>query len=293
MYALLMVITVSSCVLGNSVKNIFAKKDLKNQSDNLIYNLIGNAVCILIMALFGGAKAVHGTTVLLAVVFGLANLLSGLTFITALKLGPMSLSSLLILSGSMICSTVVNTIVFQEGTPSGIQLAGIVLILISMVLASNTKVETNITPLWILIVLLAALTNGSLGIIQKIQTASDYPEEQMQFLFWTFIFSTLFNLIWLLLNTKAKKEPVTVEINRKFMGSAVLGGATMATQHIINLKLVSELPSAVFFPICSGSRILLTGLVDVVIFKTKLSGRQIASFLLGFTAIMMLAGVFG
>lgn len=293
MHALLMVITVSSCVLGNSIKNAFAKKDLKNQSDNLIFNLIGNALAILVMALFGGAAAVHRPTVLLAAVFGFANLLSGLTFTSALKLGPMSLSSLLILSGSMICSTLVNSIVYREGMPTVIQLIGIVLILISMVLASNAKADKNITPLWIGVVLLSAAMNGSLGIIQKIQASSAFPAEQMQFLFWTFIFCTVFNLIWLLLNTKVKKEPVTVAVNRKLTGSALLVGATTSAQHIINLKLVAELPSAVFFPICSGSRILLSGLVDIVLFKTKLSVRQVISFVLGFAAIMMVAGVFG
>jgi len=291
MYALLMAVTVSSCVLGNSVKNRFAKRDLKNQSDNLIFNLIGNALCILIMAAAGGAREVHSSTILLSVIFGIMNLLSGLTFTTALQLGPMSLSSLIILCGSMITSTAVNSIAFAEGMPSAIQFIGIILIIISMVLVSNAKVDKNITALWFVIVLVSGLCNGSLGVIQKLQSRSAFPGEQMQFLFWTFIFSTLFNLIWLMLSKK--KNPVTVKVNRIFLISALIVGVTTAAQHIINLKLVSVLPSTVFFPICSGSRILLTGLVDMLVFRTRLSRRQLISFVIGFAAIMMLAGVFG
>ena len=90
-----------------------------------------------------------------------------------------------------------------------------------------------------------------------------------------------------------EKEPVTISLKGFILISALIVGATTATQHIINLKLVAEMPAAMFFPICSGSRILLSALVDVVFFKEKLSKRQIASFILGFGAIMMLAGVFG
>lgn len=288
-----MAVTVTACILGNSVKNSFAKKHLKNQSDNLVYNLVGNVLCIVIMLFFGGAKGAHPVTILLAAVFGLMNLISGLSYTLALKNGPMSLSALIILGGSLIFSTAIGTSCFGESV-SLLQLLGIVLILVAMVFISNTKVETNITAAWIVIVIIAAVFNGSLGIIQKIQGRTAFPEEQMEFLFFTFIFCSVFNVIWLCLNTKTgKKEPVTVSLKGFVLISALIVGATTATQHIINLILVAEMPAAVFFPICSGSRILLSALVDVVFFKEKLSRRQIASFILGFVAIMMLAGVFG
>ena len=288
-----MAVTVVACIIGNCVKNRFAKQNLKNQSDNLIYNLAGNILCIFIMAAFGGLSATHGVTILIAALFGLMNLISGITYTLALKHGPMSLSSLIILGGSLIFSTVVGTTMFGESV-SVIQIVGIALVLTSMVFISDTRVETNITTSWIAIVLIAALFNGTLGVVQKIQSQSAFPDEKLPFLFWTFIFCSLFNSIWLFLNTKTgKKEPVTIRLRGLLLIAALVVGTTTATQHIINLKLVAEMPAAVFFPICSGSRILLSALVDIVFFKEKLSKRQILSFLLGLMAIMMLAGVFG
>ena len=293
MQAFLMCVTVAACVLGNSVKNRFAKSNLKTQSDNLCFNLAGNILCIFVMAAFGGLHACHGVTIALGALFGMLNLISGLSYTLALKNGPMSLSALIILGGSLIFSTVIGTFCFGESV-SVLQVIGIVLVLLSMIFISNTKVETNITAAWIVIVIIAAAFNGSLGIVQKIQGNSAYPGEQMEFLYWTFIFCCLFNIIWLFLNTKTgKKEPVTISLRGMILLSALIVGATTATQHIINLKLVAVMPAAMFFPICSGSRILLSALVDVVFFKEKLSKRQIASFILGFGAIMMLAGVFG
>ncbi len=284
-----MIITISSAILGNTFKNKVSKNDLKNQSDNLVFNLIGNAFCIVIMAALGGIGKTAPFIIMLAAVFGLFNLLASLLFNNALKLGPLSLTSLIVLSGSMITSTTVNTIFFTKEIPTVLQFIGVVLIVISMILVSDPKKDKNITALWLPIVIIAALFNGSLGVIQGIQSSSAYPDQSKQFLLWTFIFCTLFNLIWLLFNRK--KEPVTLKLDKRMVLLSLVVGATTATQHVINLKLVSELAAVVFFPICSGGRILLTMVVDLIIFRTKLSKRQIFSFIIGFIAIMMLAKV--
>lgn len=292
MATVLLIVTIICNVLCNSVKNVFAKKDLKNQSDNLLFTLLTNPVCILIMALGGGLAGAHSETVLLGAVFGLLNLLSTLSATLAFKLGPMSLTSLIVLCGSTLTSTIVNTIWFHEAMPTGVQIAGIVLIILSMVLASNTRLSGNISPFWFPVVIISAVFNGTLGVVQKIQTQSDYPEEMMQFLFWTFIFCTLFNAVMLLFNMNCvKKEKITLHIDKRLAGAAAIVGITTAAMHIINLKLVGLLPSAVFFPILTCGRITLTILVDYVFFHTRLSKRQIISLLMGFIAILMVSGV--
>ena len=289
MHALLMALTISSCVLGNSIKNNFAKSRLKNQSDNLIFNLAGNVLCIAVMICFGGLGRIHAQTVLLGMLFGILNLISGVTYTLGLKHGPMSLSALIILGGSMIVSTVMGMLCFSESA-SILQIGGIVIMLICMVLVSDTKVDTNITASWLIIVAVSGFFNGLLGIVQKLQGNSLYPEEKMEFLLWTFIFCSIFNVIWLLINSKTgKKEPVTIKLKGLLLVSALIVGLTTAAQHIINLKLVTEMPAAVFFPICSGGRILISTLVDIVIFRERLSVRQVISFVLGFAAIMIIA----
>ena len=286
---LLMIITISSAILGNIFKNQVSKNNLKNQSDNLVFNLIGNAFCVVIMAALGGIGKTAPFIIMLAAVFGLANLLASLLLNSALKVGPLSLTSMIVLSGSMITSTAVNTICFTKEMPTMLQFIGVVLILVSMVLVSDAKKDKNITASWLPIVIIAALFNGSLGVIQGIQSSSAYPDQSRQFLFWTFLFGTLFNGVWLAV--RRKKEPVTLKLDKRMVLMALVEGATTATQHVINLKLVAELAAVVFFPINSGGRILLTMVVDLIIFRTKLSKRQIWSFIIGFIAIMMLAKV--
>jgi len=291
MAAVLLVTTMFVSVFCNSIKNIFAKNEIKNQSDNLAFNLIGNVLCIAIIALCGGLSSAHSVTIILGSLFGLLNLMASLTFTAALKLGPMSLTSLIVLCGSTLTSTIVNTLLFHEPIPTGMQLLGIILIIFSLILGSNINLSGGFSALWFIIVLVSAVFNGSLGIVQKIQTQSAYPTETMQFLFWTFIFCSLFNTVLLVYRVKCRQEKVTLTFDKRLVSGALLVGAATASIHIINLKLVSMLPSAIFFPVNSCGRIILTTLADYVIFKTRLSKRQIASLILGFIAILMVSGV--
>lgn len=293
MTALLMFTTVAAAVLGNVCKNTFCKDTLKNQSDNLSFNLVGNAFVLIVVIILGGAAAVARETFLYGSGMGIFNLLSGLLFSLALANGPMSLTTLLQLGISLVVSALLGPVFWGEAV-SVCQAVGIVLILISMVLTSNARVDRNITFKWLILTILAGATNASLGLFQKLQNMSAHPEEKMGFLFWTFIFSTALNAAWLLLRTKTgKKEQVSFEMKGKPLIFALVCGVTMATQHIINLKMVGVLPTAVFFPLCSGSRILLTALIGIFGFREKLSKRQIAGFVIGFAALMLVAGVFG
>lgn len=290
MQAVLMAVTVLSAVFGNAFKNSFSKQYLKNQSDNLSFNLVGNALVILILVFAGGAVRVSGYTLLLAAAMGVSNLLAGLLFSLSLANGPMALTTLIQLGISLVLSALWGPIFWQEGI-SIWQFAGIGFLLISMVLTSNAKVDRNITFKWLLITFLGGAANSILGLIQKLLTTSDCAGEQMGFLFYSFILCTLCNVIWLML--RKKKEPVSFRYTRGISAAAAVCGITMALQHIINLKLVGILPTVVFFPICTGLRILLTALTGIIVFKEKLSKRQLIGFIVGFASLFMVAGIFG
>lgn len=290
---LLMFTTVFAAVMGNFCKNTFCKGMLKNQSDNLCFNLVGNVFVLVVVTLLGGASAVALTTFCYGAGMGIFNLLAALLFALALSCGPMSLTTLIQLGISLVVSALLGPVFWHEPI-TAYQAVGILLLLIAIVLTSNTKVDKNISVKWLVLTILAGAFNATLGLFQKLQNMSPHPEEQMGFLFWCFIFSTGLNIIWLTLRTKTgKKETVTFQLKGKVLLFALLCGVSMAAQHIINLKMVGALPTAVFFPLCSGSRILCTALLGIFWFKEKLSRRQLIGFIIGFAALMLIAGVFG
>ena len=290
MTAFLMAVTVSSAVIGNAFKNSFAKNVLKNQSDNLVFNLAGSILTTLILAAAGGVTKVSGYTLLLSLGMGIFNLLSALLYALALANGPMSLTTLVQLGISLVLSALWGPVFWDEKVTLW-QAAGITCILIAMVLVSNAKADKNISPKWLLLTVLAGMVNSMLGLFQKLLTTSEHNDEQMGFLFYAFVLCVIFNLIWL--SFTKKKEPVTFKLEGKLLVAALVCGVSMSLQHIINLKLVGALPTVIFFPICTGLRILLIALTGIILFKEKLSKRQVIGFIIGFAALFMVAGIFG
>ena len=288
----LMVVTLIAGVLGSSVMNRFAKKELKNFSDNLLYTFGTSLVCMVVLLAAGGWKSVHIETVLLAALFGLCQFLASVLSTATYQKGPMSLSSVIMLGGNLILTVAIGTIFF-DGSITTWQIVGIVLVLAAIFLSSNVKKEKNITKAWVVLTIIAAVTNASLGIIQKVQGNAAYHEEQMQFLFWTFFFVLVFNAMALLFNAKVRKITPTLNLKSRLSWLILLVGVTTVTQHIINLILVAKLPAAVFFPVNSGGRIVILGLVGTFIFKEKLSWRQVTAIIIGILAILLLGGVFG
>ena len=289
---LLLAVSLSAAVLGTSINNKAAKQWIKNQNDNLLFNLLLNIMSTICMLAAARSFRAHSVTVFLAFVFGLCNMLSGICFTMVFRFGPMSLSSLITSAGTMIETTVLGVIIFHEKV-AGIQIAGILLILVSIGLLFNPGEEGNIRPVWFFFIFLYWLFGGSLGIIQKLQGATGLSGEKTVFLLYTFIFCSLFNAIWLFFsNRREGAEKITISI-KSILLFTVIAGLTTAAQHIINLKLAIEMPAAVFFPINSGASIILCSLVSSFYFHEKITVKQKASLAIGFAAMFLVAGIFG
>lgn len=290
-----MTVTIASGVLGNTIKNRFAKDNLKTGSDNTLYNLIVSIICAVIMALgalivpsAGSPFRVSGYTLLLAVCFSVLTAGAQLSSTVAFRHGPMALTTLITLCG-MLVSTTFGTVVWHE-TVTVWQITGIVLMLISLVLVLNPKLNRQVTVTWVILSLVAMLFNGSLGVMQKIHGMSDFADEKMGFLFYTFVFTSVL-MAGMLLVDRCRGKHCTIRVGGRIGLSAVAVGITTALQNIINLFLVAVMQSAVFFPICNGTRILLLGLIGSLLFHEKMSKKQTFGFFLGLISVMLVAGV--
>ena len=287
----LVTISMLTSALGTAAKNKIAKNELHTRSDNLLFNFLMNVFCMLVMLVYARSFSLHTVTLILAVIFGAASMMSGFMNMVSFRYGPMSLTSLVSSGGSLIISVVLGTILFKESVVP-VQIAGGILMLVTIFLLSNLKNDRNIRAQWLPCVLSAAAFGGSLGIIQKYQGATGLSEEKPVFLLYTFLVCTLLSGAWFMAHKNTgSKEPVTFSV-KKILPGAVIGGVTCAVANIINLKLAIEVPSVVFFPIYSGGLIMTNALVSSFWFKEKLSARQKIAFIIGFVAVFMLANVF-
>ena len=196
----------------------------------------------------------------------------------SLSTGPMHIT-LLITTSSMIIPTM-SGLFFGERF-SILKLA-LVLILIGFLYLSldSKKGDAKANRHWLFFCALAFVFQGSIGVLQKIHQSSPHKDEASAFLFVAFICSLLYSRI------RAKKSYRELQFTKKHVLLAVICGLCTYSMNFLNLKLSGMLPSQLFFPLVNGSAIVLSSLLSVLLFKERLTGRQLVGLCGGIACLV-------
>ncbi len=292
-----MLISVFVNVAASSFNNKFAKKQLVGPSDNYIFNLFLSISCALVLVPFCifTLDSVSLYTIILGIIFGVINSATFLVKTTAFQTGPMSFT-VLISSCGMLIPTVYSAIRWPENDKiHTLQWIGIAIMIVSIYLVlSKSGSEGKITGKWVICCIVIFVLAGLIGVAQKEQRNSAYPDENYAFLCIAFFTSAILILGKLILNKHKKGEfkQSFTDWGFKKIGLACITGCFTVTMHIINLNLSGTLPAPIFFPIVNGGAIFLSGLVGWVLFKEKFKISQLIGFILGMLSIMMVGNVF-
>lgn len=286
---LLVFITSTGC---SCLKNAFAKHELKTTSDNILYSVVVLFVSAIVLAFFGGIMPVSRQTFWLSVIFGILVAAEQIVGNEAFRHGSMSLTDLMA-NGGLILTIAFACIVWKESLTLTRSI-GILMMLTAMSLIVNPKAEAGrkVSLLWVVLSLLLFVLCGTLGIIQKMLALSGHSDEIYGFLFYNFIVATLLTLPYLFIHMKLRRDPVTVKLfgsRGKLFWSSLCSGLCNSLLHITTMLAVEALPATVAFPIVDGGKLFFITLMDVALFKQKLSRLQIAGLLLAIAAIAILA----
>ena len=224
-------------------------------------------------------------TVLTGVLFGLITTASQYFVLLALRCGPMGITTFL--QGSSLLIPTLFGIIFMNEQSSLLFWISLVLLLISMALVIETKLE-RINPRWLLFSFGSFLFMGGIGILQSVHQASDHRAELIPFLQIAFIVCALFNLFgWQI--AKRKKEPDSFTFRSRTTVMAVGSGLAMGAVNVINLYLAGVMDKHIFFPIVNGGLIFLTLAAAVIFFKEKLTVKQWIGLILGIIQLAIIA----
>ena len=130
--------------------------------------------------------------------------------------------------------------------------------------------------------ILALICSGGLGIVQKIQQGSEYQPQTSSFILIAFLFCFAVSLLFFAFLKKGENK-----INGKNIGACAFVGLAFATCNLLNTYLAGALDSAVFFPVLNICGILLSMLLGLLIYKEKLTKRDIIVLILAFTSIIL------
>ena len=224
------------------------------------------------------------TAVLLAVAYGVLTVLSQWMYTLSLTRCPVSVCAM-VYSFGFILPTVFGTIVWREPV-NAFKIVSILLCIGTIFLASEKRDASAAKPHGLpLPLIIAMLSSGGLGIVQKLQQKSAASGETGMFLCLAFVLATLLSLLAAL---AARKDAAPkARIAPALALPILIVGVCMAAANTANTLLAGLLPSAVIFPTVNVGVILASLAASALLLKEKPTRRQLAAFALGITAILL------
>lgn len=263
----LLSLSIASMALNNSLLSGVGKKLLHGRNDTYRFNSMSYLICIFLFAFLALGNEFSLYTVCLGIIFGIVTMLSNFYRVLALADGPTHIT-ILITTSSMIIPTMSGVVMGLE-LFKPLKLLVIAILIFFIYLSAKKDQNTKIGKNWLLYCALAFIFQGIIGVIQKVHQSSAHKGELFPFLFVSFAISFVFASF---MGYRKKTET-------KFSGRhyiiALICGVCVFTMNFLNLKLSGVLPGQLFFPTVNGTTIILTSLVAVVIFKEKLTYRQL------------------
>ena len=288
-----LIISMAACLGAYMFKKIYSNKSSGGMTGVYVYSALGCIVSAVVLLVWGGFDGISVFTAVMGLLFGLAISLGEIFMIKALRSGPMSFT-MVICSCSTIFTALSGFLFFEENI-GVFQLAGIALMMISFIFATEKKKdEKKGSFIWLLFCALAFTCSGAIGFMQKThQASSAHKGEINTFLVLSFIVSFVFSTVLALISMKRENKPL---IEKKKNGKIywfiliimIDSGICVAANHKLNLGLSGQIPSAVFFPLVNGGNLVLTTLSAFIIFKEKLSPKKWVGVIVGIVAVLLL-----
>ena len=293
----LLVVSLLFNVATSVTKKFYNKTAPSGRESNWFYNTCMGIACFVFILIFSidptAANPLAQITDFsfasagLGILFGILVLAQSYTYMWALEIGPFSYTSVIVSLASLIAA--ISGLFFGESIDI-YQYIGMGIMAFCIIFSTDKNNGGRKTSLkWLFAALMSCVTNGVLGVMQKIHQNTEYKSQSTAFLVSAFAFMTAVSaLIWLYERKKAGEN--RFDPNAKQTGFALASGAVLAVPHVANLYLAGTLPSAVFFPIFNTGSLIITLIVATVFFREKLTRLQWLGIVLGIISSLFVSG---
>lgn len=276
-------------IILSSVRNILSKgiSDVKFGTKQFFLTQACIFICgslVLILVANQNFERPSLPTLFYATLYGILLLSAQYCYTSALKKGNIGICST-VYSLGFIFPTLSGNLFWNERL-TGLNVIGILMVIPTIIISgmpsSKNGQQKNINT-YIIPLMSAMLSSGGLGIMQKIQQNSHYPEQKNFFVISAF---ALAGTISFLISLFAKREP-QIKIGRKLIFGAGIGVA-FGLCNLLNTILAGQLDSAVFFPVLNIGTIFFSIVSGIIFYKEKISRNDLIAFLLGIISILLI-----
>jgi len=293
----ILILSMAACLGGSILKKYYANVTHGRASGGFIFTALSSITAAAVLLCWGGIGQISTYTLLLGVAFGAITAIQGITNFAALQCGPMSYTTVII-SFSTLISALSGVMFFGEDPLGWAQIVGIALMLGSFVLAvKNDGDEKSVNLKWFLLSLVAFVSTGGIGIMQKVHQNSEHKNELGAFLIVAFVISAVISAIFTVFVKHGEQKTDNMpdkgaRLNWTAVSVMLICGAFVAVNNKFNLYLSGVMDSAVFFPVVNGGGLVLATVAALLVFKEKLTGKQWVGVVLGTASVIFLCAPF-
>lgn len=269
---------------------IFNEKYMKNLTSYFLFLFLYSSFAALIYFITTGSAATYSSyTIILGSFFGILLILAVLFYMKALETGPLSYSALFFSSGLVL--PIVFGLIFWDEKVSPPQAIGVVLLIITFYLASQSSSDENlnISSKWLMFCILAFICNGLLMILLKAQQIEMAGKEIGEFLSVAFSVSAIIALIVFFVYKGVKGESIDHVKHMPFIWLVICTGSCISIGNGLSSYLASRLPSIIHFPMINGGVVVLSSILSSLVFKEKIDRKGHIGLVCGLIALVFLS----
>ena len=293
MYALL--VLCFFLYFPNVLVGKLASKETNNRILVFKYSLYGALLSVgigLVLVLVNKATfSFDFVTLSTALLFGVMMSVCQIATLYALQVTSVAISNMSA-TVSIIIPCFVGMFFFNEAITAG-KIIGIFVFFIAayLIITQNGEEKRSFTMKSLIACLLIFLTSGFGSI--SMQLFSNYSKgiSDSLFMLYSYIFNAmiLFAFILLLKKKQNVNEDVkTTVLSKKLLGLGLVKSMTLFFIQQTNVVLANQIPAAVLFPVLQSGALIMGAIVGWLIFKEKLSVKNIIGVALAIGALVLL-----
>lgn len=245
--------------------------------------LVGLFTALLFFLLNGCRLEFSLFSFLMAGVFCTLSLTNSTLGFRLMKSGTMAVYTLALMAGGMVLPYVFGLLFLNEPFRY-LRTAGLLVILTGVALPNLGKEKPE---KWqILMYVTVFILNGFVSITSKVhQINTRSAVGTMDFIIWQGIIK--FALSSLLFIREKRDREESRQSPRKAVLITAVSAALSGTFSLIQFSVATTLPASVLYPFNTGLTVILSSIMGVLLFREKLSKKQVAGILLCFAGTMM------
>ena len=277
-----------TCAIQSPIVKIFQKK---RSTGIYLFTALTTAVAasfFLFSGILSGGLHYNGAVLLYALCFAVSAAVCNVTMQMALGCGSLALTALFVAYSLMIPT--LYGLLFLNESLSALGWIGIALLVISLYLSnadfsSEKQTKGNkITPKWLILATLCAVSNGICSVIQRMQQIAFDGAFKNEMMSAAFGFSSLLILPLVFYYERTEIKGILKDAALPALARGVANGTT----NLLVMVVTASIATSIFFPIISAGSMIIAYVLSMSLFKERFSPYQHVGIAIGVLSLVFL-----